>query len=156
MAKVVSEINRGLASSRPQGAAGASQTRTNSDPTTVCVSDQYEPLVMSRRFHRAPRVISHPESVVRDSSICPPPFMCDVEYPITGRLKEKGTEAFDSSVEGYLSKSGDMAAQTGIRRRLSGCDGAVKLETAGMVAGWSGPDTILFLCEFQDEWWANF
>lgn len=39
MAKVVSEINRGLASSRPQGVSlgGASQAHTNSDPTCACV-----------------------------------------------------------------------------------------------------------------------
>lgn len=37
MAKVVSEINRGLASSRPRGEEGASHVHTNSDPSCACV-----------------------------------------------------------------------------------------------------------------------
>ena len=36
MAKVVSEINRGLANSGPRGVEGASHVHTNSDPTCVC------------------------------------------------------------------------------------------------------------------------
>lgn len=35
MAKVVSKINRGLASSRPQGVEDASHVHTNSDPTCL-------------------------------------------------------------------------------------------------------------------------
>lgn len=35
VAKVAREMNKGLASSRPQGAEGASQTHTSSDPTQL-------------------------------------------------------------------------------------------------------------------------